>query len=116
MNSIKNEFDSELLDTRNHLITSINNISMLPDWTKRIGLGGLSNYNVPSNGFIMILPNTIGEGNIIINNLSMAFKQRVNNYDNSSQLVSFPVKKGDIVTCTSALVAIYFVPTIQITE
>ena len=38
-----------------------------------------------------------------INNVSMAFKRRYLSYDNSFQLVSFPVKKGDIITCTFSI-------------
>ena len=67
-------------------------------------------YNVPSNGYLLLLPNAVGAGNLLINGINIAVKNRNNNYDNAAQLITIPVYDGDSVSTTVSLVQAYFLP------
>ena len=89
----------------------INDSTMVPDWSRCSIIAQPIGYTVSTNGFILINPKPAVSGNVVINGVSVAFKTRVNNYDNSSQLVAFPVKEGDVVSCYVECNNVYFLPT-----
>lgn len=87
--------------------------SMVPDWTNcyAISINSGAKYEVKSNGYILLLPTTSTTGNLTVNQKSVVFKTKTNNYDNSGQLVAIPVCCGDIVSSTATFDKVYFVPT-----
>jgi len=87
-----------------------NSLSMLPQWSSCVAIGNLSNYSVPSNGYIIAVPGAVATGYLTINGVSTVFKYRGHENDNSSQWVAIPVKKNDVVTCTCGLDHKYFLP------
>ncbi len=87
---------------------------MLPDWNSCIAIARPSDYTVPSEGYILMCPQAQGSGNLIVNGITLTFKYRGHENDNASQLVPFPMKKGDIVTCTCNINQTYFLPAVRI--
>lgn len=115
LSSTNNNLNSQLSSNKQELLSKINQISMLPDWTNMIYLASLNSYTALANGFVMLISTMEDVGDFIVNGKSVPYKRRTLSYDNSSQLVSIPVKKGDLITCTCPTLAIYFVPVVQLT-
>lgn len=91
-------------------LNCINNLSMLPRWTGLITVSTPKSYTAPSNGYLMLLTANQAAGNVSINNASIQIKQRANVYDNCSNLITLPVKKGDVYLTTIDIQKLYFVP------
>ena len=89
----------------------INDSTMVPDWTCCSSIAHSSEYRVSMNGFILLTPKSNASGDLRINGAIVSLKTRANNYDNASQLISIPVKDGDIVVCNVECNNIYFLPT-----
>lgn len=94
----------------------VNKACMVPDWANcsTISVSSNSPYSVKSNGYILILPETVGVGNLVINGKAVTFKARITDYDNSSQLVAIPVADGDVVSITVGLSSIHFLPVSEV--
>ena len=94
----------------------VNKACMVPHWEycSTIDLSINTPYTVKCNGYILILPETVGSGDLIINGRVVTFKARVTNYDNSSQLVTIPVTGGDVVSTTVGLSSVYFLPVCEV--
>lgn len=93
--------------------TSVTTSLMLPDWSGCISISKPNEYEVPANGYVLINPQAQGSGNLIINDVTVYLKYRGHENDNSAQLVPYPVKKGDIVTCNVNIIAVYFLPVVE---
>ncbi len=106
-----------LTDYKNKTKLLVAKSNMVPDWSScsTITLTTSTSYTAISNGFVLILPEVSGKGNIAVNSVPISFKLRANSYDNGAELVSIPVKSGDVVSTTAALEAAYFVPIAEIT-
>ena len=91
----------------------VNKVSMIPDWKNcyAISISSETNYNIDSNGYLLLLPTSSTTGNLTINQKSVVFKTRINNYDHSAQLVAIPVFSGDVVSSDASFENIYFLPT-----
>ena len=94
----------------------VNKASMVPDWKNcaTVSVTTNTNYIVPSNGYLLIMPNTTAKGNLIINNSTVTFKNRISGDDNSAQLVAIPVYDGDIVSTNVSFATVYFLPSKEI--
>jgi len=90
---------------------------MVPNWSscRSITLSTNTSYTAISNGYVLVLPESNGKGNISVNDISVSCKTRENNYDNGAGLISIPVMSGDIVTTTMACKSVYFLPIADIT-
>ena len=62
-----------------------------------------------------MLPKSSTTGNLTINQKSVVFKTKVNNYDHSGQLVAFPVFDGDEISSDASFDNVYFLPTKDVT-
>lgn len=87
---------------------------MQPDWSSCISIARPTNYVVPTNGYILMCPQAQGSGNLIVNGVTLVFKYSGHENDYASQLVLYPFKKGDIVTCTCKINQSYFLPVTNI--
>ncbi len=107
---------SRIEDYKTKVKLLINKASMVPDWANcsTITISSNTSYTVSSNGYILILPETVGAGNLKVNNKTVTLKARVTNYDNSSQLVAIPVADGDVVSTTTSVVSVYFLPVCEV--
>lgn len=94
----------------------VNKASMVPNWATcaSITLTTTDTYTVPSNGFLLLVPNSTLKGNLTINGVSVVFKNRASNYDNASQLVAIPVVDGDQVKTDITFTNVYFLPSKEI--
>lgn len=110
------EFNTIVDDCKNKTKSLVNNATIVPNWAGCYGIGINSNFTVPKNGYVLILPSPNSAGNLYVNNnISIWIKQRNNNDDNASGLISIPVKKGDVVRTEIAVSAAYFLPSAEIT-
>ena len=127
INTRLNEISENMSDSVQNLVNSIdetktktkilvNKACMVPHWenSSMVNLSVNSPYTVKSNGYVLILPETAGAGNIIINGKAVTFKTRASIYDNGSQLVAIPVADGDIVSTTIGLSSVYFLPVCEV--
>ena len=105
----KEEIDEKISETNTNIMTAL----MLPDWSACISIGKPSSYTVPANGYILINPQAQGAGNMTVNGTTVYLKYRGHENDNAAQLVPYPVKKGDIVTCAVNITAVYFLPVVE---
>lgn len=89
---------------------------MVPNWNSCNSVTFDSNhsYTASSNGYLLILPESSGSGNITVNSNTVTFKTRANSYDNAAELVVIPLRNGDVVATTAACQAAYFVPAAEI--
>ena len=94
----------------------VNKSSMVPNWKNcfSVNISSTSRYTVPSNGYLLLLPINTAKGNLLINNVSINFKMRTNSYDNTAQLVAFPVFSGDVVSSDVDFSNVYFLPTKEV--
>ncbi len=105
----KEEIDEKISETNTNIMTAL----MLPDWSACISIGKPNSYTVPANGYILINPQAQGAGNMTVNGTTVYLKYRGHENDNAAQLVPYPVKKGDIVTCAVNITAVYFLPVVE---
>lgn len=105
---------SRLEDYKSKTKILINNVSMLPDWKKTSTISLKSNYTVPSNGYLLLLPLTTTSGNLTVNGKSFSFKLKSSDYDFGAQLVAIPVLEGDIVSCSAGLLNSFFLPSKEV--
>ncbi|MBQ7764999.1 hypothetical protein IJ384_06520 [bacterium] len=123
INSRLNEITNNVSDSFESLSSTINDYktktkllvnvaSMVPDWKNCISVSITTDtkYVVPSNGYLLLLPNASVKGNLLINNVAVVFKNRANSYDNSAQLVAFPVAENDEVISDVTFENVYFLP------
>lgn len=109
------EFNATVEDYKVKTKTLVNKGSMLPNWSGCYGIALSSNFTVPSNGYVLLLPVANSVGNLYLNDrISISMKQRNSNYDNASELLSIPVRKGDVIRCDASLSASYFLPSAEI--
>ena len=85
----------------------INGFSMLPNWGECVQITDLASYTAPSNGYLLIYPQTTATGNIVVNNNTLAFKAK-----GGSQMAVIPLKEGDVLTCGMAITSSYFLPAV----
>ena len=89
----------------------VNDSTMVPDWSQCVYIAQGSQYKVSSNGFVLLNPKSNASGELTINGVVVTLKTRANNYDNASQLITIPVREGDVVICNLECNSIYFLPT-----
>lgn len=94
----------------------VNKASMVPDWKNcaSVSVTADTSYKVPSNGYLLVLPNSTAKGNLIINNTTVTFKNRSSGDDNAAELVSIPVYDGDIVSTNVSFNTVYFLPSKEV--
>jgi len=111
------ELQATLADYKNKTKLLVANSTIVPNWSscKTITLTTETSYTALLNGYVLILPETSGKGTIAVNNVSVNFKTRANAYDNGAELISIPIKSGDVVSTTTAIEAAYFVSSAEIT-
>lgn len=110
------DLSAKLEDYKNKTKILVSKSSIVPNWKRcsEIYLPANTEYTVSSNGFLLIKPANYS-GDLIVNGVSVVFKTNSSVYDNSMQLVSIPVYKGDIVKSTATLDNAYFLPALEVT-
>lgn len=111
-----NTLNSVLEDYKTKTKLLVNKTSMVPAWEycTLVEITTETQYTVPSNGYLLLLPTAATKGNLIINNKTIVYKNRANSYDNSAQLSVIPVFDGDIVSSDAAFSNVYFLPSKEI--
>ena len=84
----------------------------MEEYVKSIG-GNLGYIRINEDSCVL-LPDNTAKGNLMINNVTVILKNRANSYDNSSQLVAFPVFSGDAVSSDVGFSNVYFLPTKEV--
>lgn len=107
------DLSGEISEAESKLNIAIDNYSMVPNWSACIGLAAISNYVVPSNGFLLICPATTANGTLNINGAEVFFKKVSSGNDYAAILTSMPVREGDVVNCYCGILAAYFLPVIE---
>lgn len=107
---------AKLEDYKTKTKNLVNTATMVPNWRNcaSISLNVGAKYTAPSNGYILLAPETISEGNLTVNGKTIVYKTINGQYDNGSQLVVFPVYNGDVVSSTVEYLNAYFVPAKQV--
>ena len=113
LDSTKEELEGSIEDAIEEANSSVLTAVMLPNWAGCITISKPESYKVPSNGYILLNPVASSSGDLTVNNTTVKYKLRGLADDNAAQLVPFPVKKGDTVTCTSTMQAAYFLPVVS---
>ena len=104
---------SKIEDYKTKVKILVNRASMVPDWANSSILDGLR-HTISSNGYLLILPAINAAAEISINGKTFYFKSWISNFDNGNQLAVIPVNKGDIITYSTTVNNIYFVPSMEI--
>lgn len=92
----------------------VNMASMVPNWSGYTAISDMSDFLVPSNGFLLLTPRNTSKGVLLINGVTIDLKLRSSADDNSSQTVAIPVKENDEVKSEVDLVYAFFVPTNEV--
>ena len=123
LNDMSENFDDslEVINTtidenKSKLKLMVNKTSMVPDWSNciSIGISSTTKYTAPSNGYLLLISATTTSGHLIVNGKSVSFKKINGQYDNAAQLVSIPVKEGDIAYSTCGFDNAYFLPALEL--
>lgn len=109
LDSTKEDLEESIEAANNSTMTAL----MLPDWSGCISISKPNSYKAPSNGYVLINPQAQGSGTLTINGTTVNMKYRGHENDNSAQLVPYPVKKNDKVTCAVNITAVYFLPVVD---
>lgn len=90
----------------------VNKVAMLPKWTDCSAITFQVNtvYNVPSNGYLLLHPNSSTSGNLMVNNYAVKFKAGTG----WGSLVAIPVCESDVVTCSVGMNSVYFLPVAEV--
>lgn len=115
--STNSTLESKIEDYKSKTKKLVNKATMLPKWSECTSIIFNLNeiYDVPTNGYLLLQPAPTATGNLSINNTTITFKSRGSNYDNAAQLVSIPVLAGDVVTSSTTLMNVYFLPVAEVT-
>lgn len=108
--------NSTIEEYKNKTKLLVNRVTMVPDWENcaTISVTSETNYTVPTNGYLLILPNTSAKGDLIVNNTTVKLKNRLSADDNAAQLIPIPVCSGDIVSSNMSINIVYFLPNKEI--
>ena len=104
------ELSTKLEEFKAKIQIALNSACLLPIWNSCKELDLSENYQAESNGFILAIPVNNSVGTISINNKTINAKTITNIYDNAAQLMTIPVRKDDVISCTLTLTNAYFVP------
>ena len=110
IDAVSDTATAELESAKEEVSEALVKAHMLPNWNSCIYISRPDYYIVPSNGYVLLMPTTTSNGNLIVNGVTVSFKKVSSGNDYASILVSMPVKKGDIFTCTAGVNAAYFLP------
>lgn len=90
----------------------VKNSSMVPNWNSKTSISFTSgtNYTAGSNGFVLVIPSSASTGNLSVNSNTIVVKSD----SSSSDLITIPVKKGDVLSTTISCTNSYFVPSAEI--
>ena len=110
------DFNTIVDDCKRKTKILVNKSAIVPNWSGCYGIGINSNFTAPKNGYILILPYPNSSGSLYVNNnVTVWIKQRNNNDDNASGLISIPIKQGDVVRTDVLVSAAYFLPASEVT-
>ena len=94
--------ESKIDELKNKAQICINKATMLPNWAGCFNLTTLDDYEVESNGYVLIISNSISDANIKINEIDLVVK--------ADAFTALPVKKADILTVINGVDKVYFLP------
>ena len=103
----------ELENAKEEVSEALVTAQMLPNWGSCIYISRPEYYIAPSNGYVLLMPTTTSNGNLVVNGVTVSFKKVSSGNDYASILVSMPVKKGEVFTCTANVNAAYFLPVVE---
>ena len=93
--------NSKLDDYRNKTKLMISENSMVPNWLGSFKIVNLEKFQVPENGYILILLDNLDAATISINDVEIEL----------NPLISYlPVKKNDVVDCDVDFEKAYYIP------
>ena len=124
INNRLNDISENMADSVQNLVTKlnecktktkilVNKASLVPDWINcvEITLNSDKNYTVSSNGYILMLPKSSSINTLSINDNIVNFRVSTSNYGN---LMFIPVCDGDVLSTTTNLEKLYFLPSREI--
>lgn len=127
INSRLNEMSDEFEDSVTKLNTTIDDYksktkllvkkaNMTPDWTScsSVPITADEQYESPSNGYLLLIQNSSERLNLTINGVELLLNNSINSEENSSQLITIPVLKNDLINSNVSITNAYFLPTKEI--
>lgn len=108
------EFNAILDEYKNKTKILVNIASMVPNWSGYVAIADITNFTVPSNGYLILTPKNTSKGNLIINGVTVDLKLQSSAYDYSSQTVAIPVKEADNIQTEMAFSYAFFLPVIEV--
>ncbi|MBQ4114938.1 hypothetical protein IJD34_05995 [bacterium] len=92
----------------------VNLASMVPNWAECYSVDLNSEFVAPSNGYLLIIPYSNAQGNLLVNDTEIKLKVRASSDDNAAELMSIPLYEGDRAYSTMNFNTIYFLPSKEI--
>ena len=101
---------TDLGELKDEIEAKIFENSMLPNWSACVSISTPNLYVSPSNGYLLLLPATTANGDLTVNGVTVRFKNCSSGNDYAAILTPIPVKKGDVITCSTGLSNAYLLP------
>lgn len=108
--------NATIADYKNKVKLLVKNSGMVPNWAARKSITFTSgtSYTAESNGYVLALPAGSGKGTLTVNNVSVHIKNWDNAYDYAAELITIPVKSGDVLATSITMNYTYFIPSAEI--
>ena len=113
INDSVQELSSDIYSHKTLVKNTLNDFSMKPDWSA-LRTVSISNYTAPSNGYILAIPNSNANGIFTVNNVEVQLKYWSSYYDNTADIITIPLKKGDVINSNLGFQNVYFLPAEEI--
>lgn len=117
LSSAVTTLESTIADYKTKTKALVKKSGMVPNWSacRSINFTSGQSYTVTSNGYVLVLPTSSNKGNIKVNGVTIQAKHWDNAYDYSCELITIPVKSGDVLTTTIGMKYAYMLPVAEIT-
>lgn len=102
----KNEINAKLDEYKNKTKILVQQTTLLPHWNACRAVSIRNSYTVNTNGYLIILPESIVDGNIKINSTTIDLV--------NEGIIILPVKESDVITSTISIKRAFFLPVTEI--
>ncbi len=94
----------------------VKNSSNVPNWSacRSISFTSGTSYTAEFNGFVLFIPASSSSGNIAVNENTIIAKISESSNEYASELITVPVKAGDVISTTITVDNAYFIPAAEI--
>ena len=100
------EISAKVEEYKNKTKILLQQTTMIPCWNSCRSISINKSYSVSANGYLLIIPRASSSGIIKVNSTEIVV--------NSQNLISLPVKEGDVLTTTLDVAYAFFIPVMEI--